>query len=70
MWFIERRRRRAVARARAALAAWGHDLSGYTDEEVERGLLRVGDGLAHLGFSAAEARESIEAVARLRRGSD
>lgn len=57
----ERKRHRALNRIRGHFAAFGFPL-GMTDEELEAGLLRIGEAAAKSGVSMATATENMNRI--------
>ena len=52
-----------IARLRAELAFWGHDVSDMTDEEIKEGILKMGEMVAKCGMTTDEVAEAFKALA-------
>ncbi len=52
-----------IARFRAELAFWGHDVSDMTDEEIKEGISKMGEMVAKCGMTTKEVENAFRALA-------
>ncbi len=58
----DKKERIYIARLRAELAYWGHDVSDMTDEEIKDGHLKVGEISKQCGVAAQELAKVLTAM--------
>jgi len=51
-----------IARLRAELAFWGHDVSDMTDEEIKEGILKMGEMIAKCGMTTKEVENAFRTL--------
>lgn len=59
----DKKERIYIARFRAELAFWGHDVSNMTDEELKEGAKQMTDMVMQCGMTTDEVAEAFKALA-------
>jgi hypothetical protein len=67
MTTIKEEKARTIAVIRQEMAWWGHSVDHLTDEDVEQGVLKMGEALAHFGIPSHEAGHAFIGLSRVLR---
>ncbi len=54
-----------IARFRAELAFWGHDTSKMTDEEIKKGIDKMGELISACSFTTEQIANGLKALATI-----
>ena len=53
-----------IARFRAELVFWGHDVSNMTDEEIKEGISKMGEMVSQCGMTTDEVAVAFKALGK------
>lgn len=69
-WLTEEQQERlSIARLRAHLAFFGHDVSDMTDDEIKEGMINMGKLMSQTGLSLEEVERASVTMCKILKGS-
>jgi len=65
MLFLNDRKKEQIyiARFRAEMALWGHDISDMTDAEIKEGIYKMGEMVSKCGMTTNEIAQAFKTMA-------